>query len=123
MFSFFSGTSSIIQTPSKAAQSSSNSSLGASPGKSTDNIFNFGEARVQEYLSSLSEESRSNEEDLSPILLQLPCHESPVVGPVTRSRKRKQQDPSPEQQILGAVPKHRKRHKRTQHRPATIVLE
>ncbi|XP_059485343.1 ribosomal protein S6 kinase alpha-5-like isoform X2 [Neocloeon triangulifer] len=119
-----SGTSSIIQTPSKATQSSSNSSLGPSPGKSTDNIFNFGEARVQEYLSSLSEESRSNEDDLSPILLQLPCHESPPLGPVTRSRKRKQQEHDPSGSLnLSSSLRHRKRHKRTQNRPGTIVLE
>ncbi|XP_065346677.1 ribosomal protein S6 kinase alpha-5-like isoform X1 [Cloeon dipterum] len=121
-----SGTLSIVQTPSKATQSSSNSSLGPSPGKSTDNIFNFSENRVQEYLSSLSDESRSNDEDMSPILLQLPCHESPELGPVTRSRKRKQNDLGSAEESAASLSsslKHRKRHKRTQNRPKTIVLE
>lgn len=143
------GTSSIIQTPSKMDQSAASStSLGptTSPGKSagaSDNIFNFGEARVQEYLSSLSEESRGptlpadDELEFSPMLLQLPCHEVlpelklPGSGPVTRSRKRKLEPSGGSNNSSSSASsisspttshKHRRRHKRTK-RQRTIVVE
>lgn len=64
---FYSGMSSI-QTPSSvSSQTLQKPKLPARPPKSMEsNVFNFGEARVREYLSSLSSSPSSDESEAGP---------------------------------------------------------
>lgn len=92
---------SSVQTPVSASCSGTQHPKPAARGKASDegNVFNFGEARVREYLSSLSSNSSESSPPLTLTLSPVPLpkrrksgekQELLQTGPMTRAKRRRQ---------------------------------
>lgn len=121
---------SSVQTPVRVSNSSATHPKPALRGKANDegNVFNFGEARVKEYLSSLSSNSSESNTPLTFNLSPVPLpknkrsgekqeNKPTTTGPMTRAKRRRQLEAANE-----PTPQLKRKHTHHHHRDRKSVV-